>query len=68
MPEKFKTVDDPVLAAWRIRLIVTNNYMAFYVIEEGAKIVLIVRFLYGNRNWMSILRNEPISLNKLSRQ
>ena len=62
MPEKFKTVDDPVLAAWGIRLIVINNYLAFYVIDEEAKIVHIVRFLYGKRNWMSILRNEPLSL------
>ena len=62
MPEKFKTVDDPVLGAWGIRLIVINHYFAFYLIDEKTKTVHIIRFLYGKRNWISILRNEAISL------
>lgn len=62
IPEKFKTVDDPVLAAWGIRLIAIKNYLAFYLIDEKTKTVHIVRFLYGKRNWISILRNGPISL------
>ena len=62
MPEKFKTVDDPVLSAWGIRLIVINNYLAFYTIDENTKTVHIIRFLYGKRNWISILRNESFSI------
>lgn len=62
MPGKYKTVADPVLSAWGIRLIVINNYLAFYVIDKEAEIVHIVRFLYGKRNWVSILRHEPITL------
>lgn len=61
MPEKFKTVDDPILAAWGIRPIAINNYLAFYLIDEKTKIVHIIRFLYEKRNWVSILRNNPIS-------
>lgn len=60
MPLKYKLVDDPVLSAWGIRLIVINNYLAFYTVDENAGVVHIVRFLYGKRNWVSILRNEPI--------
>ncbi len=60
MPEKFKTVDDPVLAAWGIRLNVINNYLAFYLIDEKSKTVHIVRFLYEKRNWISILGSKPI--------
>ncbi len=63
LPEKHTTVDDPILAAWGIRLIVINSYLAFYIIDEDTKTVHIVRFLYGKRNWMSILRNESFSLN-----
>lgn len=63
MPEKFKTVDGPVLATWGIRLKVINNYLAFYIIDEKSKTVHIVRFLYEKRNWISILRSEPILLN-----
>lgn len=62
MPQKYQLVDDPVLSAWGIRLLVINNYLAFYTVDESAGIVHIVRFLYGKRNWMSILRNEPIQL------
>ncbi|MCR5324966.1 MAG: type II toxin-antitoxin system RelE/ParE family toxin [Lachnospiraceae bacterium] len=61
MPQKYKIVDDPVLAAWGIRLVIINNYLAFYVIDEESKTVHIVRFLYGKRNWISILRNDPIT-------
>lgn len=61
LPKKYKTVDDPVLSAWGIRLIIINNYLAFYIIDEETKTVHIVRFLHGKRNWMSILRNEPFS-------
>jgi len=61
MPTKFKTVDDTVLSAWGIRLIVINNYLAFFNVDENTKTVHIIRFLYGKRNWISILRNEPIS-------
>ena len=61
MPGKYKTVDDPVLSALGIRLIVINNYLAFYNIDENTRTVHIIRFLYGKRNWISILRNEPIS-------
>ena len=59
LPGKFKTVDDPILAAWGIRLIAISSYLAFYVIDEETKTVHIVRFLYGKRNWISILRKEP---------
>jgi len=61
MPEKHQLVNDPVLASWGIRMIVVNNYLAFYVIDEGTKTVHILRFLYEKRNWISILRNSPIS-------
>ena len=62
MPQKYQLVDDPVLSAWGIRLLVINNYLAFYTVDESAGIIHIVRFLYGKRNWISILRNEPIAL------
>ena len=63
MPQKYRIVEDPVLAAWGIRLVIINNYLAFYIIDEESKTVHIVRFLYGKRNWISILRNEPITFN-----
>ena len=62
MPQTHRLVDDPVLNTWGIRFITVNNYMAFFTINEQTKTVYIVRFLYGKRNWIEILKSEPISL------
>ena len=56
LPQKFRLVDDPVLASWGIRFVIVNNYLAFYTIDEEKQTVIIVRFLYQKSNWTSILR------------
>lgn len=55
-PEKFKVVDDPVLASWGIRFVVVKGYLAFYVISEEIKQITVVRFLFQKSNWTAILR------------
>ena len=55
-PQKFRIVDDPVLASWEIRFVIINNFLAFYTINEEKQTVIIVRFLYKKSNWRSILR------------
>ena len=55
-PQKFRLVDDPVLASWEIRFVIINNYLAFYTINEEKQSVIVVRFLYKKSNWCSILR------------
>lgn len=60
-PEKFPLVDDPVLASWKIRFVIVNNYLAFYTIDDEKQMVIIVRFLYQKSNWNSILR-QGVSL------
>ena len=45
-----------MLKAWGIRFIQVKNYLAFYVIAEEESRVYIVRFLYGKRDWVGILR------------
>lgn len=54
--ERNALVDDPVLKTWGIRFIQVNNYLAFYVISEEESRVYIVRFLYGKRDWIGILK------------
>lgn len=61
MPQTHRIVDDPVLNAWGIRFVLVKNYMAFFTIDEQSKTVYIVRFLHGKRNWIEILKNEPLS-------
>ena len=55
-PEKFRLVDDPVLASWGIRLVVVNGYLAFYTISEQDNLVIVIRFLFQKSNWNAILR------------
>lgn len=55
-PARFQLVVDPRLASWGIRYVIVHNYLAFYVIDEIAAIVYVVRFLYQGSNWKEILR------------
>ncbi|AFA48128.1 type II toxin-antitoxin system RelE/ParE family toxin [Acetobacterium woodii] len=54
-PNKFKLVDDPVLASWGIHFVIVNGYLAFYIINEETHRVTIVRFLFQKSNWTTIL-------------
>ena len=53
-PQTHAIVDDPMLYAWGIRFTVINNYLAFFTILGDT--VYIVRFLYGKRDWIGILK------------
>ena len=60
MPDKHGIIDEPVLAYFKIRMLVVKNYIVFYKIDKKGKIVNIVRVLYAKSNWLAILRNEII--------
>ena len=57
LPQKFRLVDDPVLASWGIRFVIINNYLAFYTIDEenvtDTKMIqeLETKFLFDNITW-----------------
>ncbi len=55
-PEKFRLVDDSVLAYWGIRFVIVNGYLAFYIISKETNQVIVVRFLFQKSNWTAILR------------
>ena len=57
-PERNAVVDDPVLKAWGIRFVQVKNYLAFYTVSQSEGRVYVVRFLYGKRDWVSILRSS----------
>lgn len=57
-PQQFSVVDDSVLKAWKIRFAQVRNYLIFYTVSEQDKRVDILRFLYGKRDWASILGQE----------
>ncbi len=60
-PEKFRLVNDPVLASWGIRFVVVNNYLAFYIISDSESTITVVRFLYRKSDWNALL-HQGISL------
>ena len=57
-PTMYATVDDPILKRWELRFIPLNNYLAFYTVSEASHTVSIVRFLYGKRDWINVLRSS----------
>ncbi len=56
-PKAHPVADDLVLRPLGIRFVPIKTYLAFYVIDERSKTVHLVRFLYGKRNWISLLKN-----------
>lgn len=58
MPHKFHLIDDSMLADLGVRYTIVNNYLAFYVIDENKKLVIVLRFLYQKSNWITILHND----------
>jgi toxin ParE1/3/4 len=53
-------VHDKYLAALGYRSMKVKNYLIFYIIVDDNKTVKIVRFLYGKRNWINLLKEENI--------
>ena len=56
-PEKYKLVEDTVLASWGIRFVTVKKYLVFYIISETQESIYVVRFLYQKSDWMAILRS-----------
>jgi plasmid stabilization system protein ParE len=53
-------VRDDYLANLGYRLINIKKYLLFYIIGEDNKHIKIVRFLYGRRDWMNILKEKTV--------
>lgn len=61
-PEKYPLVKDTFLASHGIRFIPVKNYLVFYIISKENNQVVIVRFLYAKSNWMSILKQDFVTI------
>jgi plasmid stabilization system protein ParE len=55
MPHGYPKVRDERLAAMGYHILVINNYIAFFTINENEKVVDVERILYGRRDWKRIL-------------
>ena len=55
-PFMYPAVPDEYLASKGFRFVMVKNYMLFYTVI--GKEVIILRFLYGRRDWMNLLNIE----------
>ena len=56
MPERYAVVDDEILSREGFRFIPIKNYLLFYTVRKETQTVVIQRFLYARRDWMTILK------------
>jgi len=59
-PNIYPFVPDEYLAQKGLKFTIIKNYLMFYTIDEDEKIVTVIRFLYGRRDWKNILRTNEI--------
>jgi len=55
MPHSCPPVTDERLASMGYRKLIIKNYIAFFTIDEKAKVVDVERILYKRRDWLHIL-------------
>ncbi|MDR0917390.1 MAG: type II toxin-antitoxin system RelE/ParE family toxin [Oscillospiraceae bacterium] len=54
-PLRNRVVSDEPYAAQGVRIALAENYLVFYVADEAAHTVHVLRVLHGRREWQSIL-------------
>ena len=59
-PNIYPLVPDEYLAQNGLRFTMIKNYLMFYTINENEKMVTVIRFLYGRRDWKNILSGNGI--------
>ena len=57
-PKIYPSVSDEYLAEKGVKFVLIKNYMMFFVINEAKKIVNVIRFLYGRRDWQNIIKTS----------
>lgn len=55
MPQRCPPITDERLNTMGYRKLIIKKYIAFFVIDEKAKVVNVVRILYARRDWRCIL-------------
>ncbi len=55
MPRRFALVSDERLARLGYRSVAVKNYIIFYTVDEPAQTVIIIRVVYGARDWAHLI-------------
>ena len=56
--ERYAVLDDSVQSSFNVRFVRVKDYLAFYVIMEDERLVVILRFLHMRRDWTEILKAD----------
>jgi len=59
-PGIYPFVHDEYLAEKGLKYVIIKNFLLFFTIDKKNKIVNIIRFLYGRRDWKNILKDNEI--------
>ena len=59
-PYIYPNVPDEYLAQKGLKFVIIRNYLLFFSINEENKIINVIRFLYGRRDWKNILKDTEI--------
>jgi len=57
-PGIYPFVHDEYLAGKKLKYVIIKNFLLFFSIDKKNKTVNIIRFLYGRRDWINILKNN----------
>ena len=57
-PLRCQLVNDESLAAQGIRILPAENYLVFYVVDETAKSVNVLRILHNRREWKQLVTSS----------
>ena len=60
-PNIYPNVPNEYLAIKGLKFVIIKNYLMFFTVDEDAKMVNVIRFLYGRRDWKNILKTEESS-------
>lgn len=55
-PERYKVLEDKVWKSRDLRAMPCDNFLIFYVVNLKEEVVIIVRILYGKRNFDVLLK------------
>ena len=55
MPLRHAVERDEQLKHRKLRKLIVDNYLIFYIVKEKTKTVFIVRVLYARRDWINLL-------------
>lgn len=58
MPLRHSVVPDQPYAEMGVRMLLVENYIAFYIIDEAKCEVRVLRILYNRREWQDILSSR----------